>query len=402
MPNINKPFLKKAGLVFGFKICLTNLADLSEAFGQKLAFYQKQIFTIAGSEFNLASPKQLATILFDKLGLDSGKKTAKTKSASTSHEVLEKLASQHPIAQFILNWRHFAKLKNTYTDVLPKLVDQQARLHTTLINYKTSTGRLSSLSTNLQNIPIRSEEGDQIRAAFIAEPGKLLVAADYSQIELRLLAHYGKIESLIKAFKNDQDIHRVTASEVFKLPTDQVTSELRRKAKTINFGIIYGISAFGLAERLALSTSEAKAYISAYFAQYPEIKNYMDDMIELCRKQGYVETIYRRKLHFPNINSKNYALRSLTERAVINAPLQGSAAELIKKGMLKAEQLIKEASLNASLLLQVHDELIYEITAADAELLGQIISQAMAEVCPALQVPLKVEAKIGKNWQMLH
>ena len=383
----------------GFKIAANKLTELSNEFATKIAQAETEIFRLAGEEFNVGSPKQLGEILFEKLKIEPHKKNKKTKSLSTDSEVLEELVVQgYEIAKHILTWRHFSKLKNTYSDVLPKLINQQTgRVHSHFSNITTSTGRLSSNNPNLQNIPIRSKEGDAIRGSFICEPGHKLIIADYSQIELRLLAHIADIKKLQTAFAAGADIHASTASEVFGVALDQVDSELRRKAKTINFGIIYGISGFGLANRLAIERKEASNYIELYFERYPEIKNYMENITELCRKQGYIETILGRKLFFPNINSKNYALRSFTERAVINAPLQGSAADIMKKAMLELDHKITRQNLQARLILQIHDELIYEVKEEEAEKALALIKKSMEQTIK-LKVPLEVSADIADSW----
>lgn len=386
----------------GFKISLPLLKKLSEGFAQEIKSKQDKIYALAGEEFNIASPKQLGHILYEKLGLDTKKKSSKTKAKSTSHEVLEELANNgHEICAEILAWRHYAKLKSTYTDSLQNLVDENDRVHTTLNPTLTSTGRLSSTNPNLQNIPVRSADGDRIRESFIAKEGYKLIAADYSQIELRLLAHIAKVEALSSAFAAAADIHKATAMEVFSLSKDEVTADFRRKAKTINFGIIYGISAFGLAERLNISRTEAKEFIEKYFQRFPEIKQYMEDIVNECKKTGYVSTLSGRKLYFPNITNKNAMLRSFTERAVINAPLQGSAADIIKIAMLNIEKQLTQKQLAAKLILQVHDELIYEVKEEQAEQVLTIVKNSM-EKAYKLSIPLTVDANIGNNWHEIH
>lgn len=387
----------------GFKISINKLQQLTDEFSKAINELSSQIFELAGEEFNIGSPKQLGVILFEKMGIESNKKSKKSKNSSTSQEVLEELSGAgHIIAEKILKWRHFSKLKSTYTDSLPRQINNKTnRVHSSFSATTTSTGRISSNNPNLQNIPVRSKEGDKIRAAFICEAGNKLISADYSQIELRLLAHIAQVSKLKDAFKNDADIHAATASEVFAIAIDQVDSEFRRKAKAINFGIIYGISAYGLATRLKITNKEAKDFINLYFSRYPEIKNYMEETIAKCKEQGFVETIFERKLFFPNINASNPMLKNFTERAVINAPLQGSAADIVKKAMLDLDKEIKEKKLPMQLILQIHDELIYEVKEDFADEAKKIIKEKMESV-RKLDIPLIVDANIGANWQEIH
>lgn len=387
----------------GSKLDQSQLLKLTEVFSQEAIKLEGKIYQLAGEEFNIGSPKQLGEILFDKLSIESSKKNKKTKSLSTSVEVLEELSIQgYEIAGYILKWRHFTKLKNTYTEALPKLINNRTgRVHSHFSNTNTSTGRLSSNNPNLQNIPVRSSDGDMIREAFICEPGNLLISADYSQIELRLLAHYAKVEKLQQAFHHNKDIHAITASEVFGVDLDQVDSDLRRKAKTINFGIIYGISGFGLAKRLGISRTEAKDYIDLYFTRYPEIKSYMTRIVSDCTQDGYVETVMTRKLFFPELKNTNSSTKGFIERAVINAPLQGSAADIIKKAMLDINKIIISKNLSMRLLLQVHDELIYEVPEEFADEAMLIIKNGM-ENAVKLDVPLEVSVNAGKNWREIH
>ena len=383
----------------GFRLDQKQLYELTEEFLSKIKVLEQQIYAISEQEFNIGSPKQLADILFNKLSITSNKKSKKTKSLSTSQEVLEDLAAQgYDIAQLVLQWRHFAKLKNTYTEALPKLINPVTnRVHSNFSNTGTSTGRLSSNNPNLQNIPIRSKEGDLIRSAFICEEGNCLVAADYSQIELRLLAHIAKVKKLQIAFANNQDIHAITASEVFGVELEKIDSTHRRMAKAINFGIIYGISAFGLAKRLQISNKEAKEYIDLYFTRYPEIKDYMNNIVVSCKEQGYVKTLLGRKLFFPNLANANPMTKGFLERAVINAPLQGSAADIIKKAMLDINHVIEKKNLPVKLLLQVHDELIYEVPKDQAQNAAELIKNTMQNVLK-LDVSLDVSVGIGSNW----
>ncbi|MBT4989045.1 MAG: DNA polymerase I [Rickettsiales bacterium] len=386
----------------GVAIAKDKLQTLSYEFTKEINNLAQEIYKIAGQEFNIGSPKQLAEILFNKLEIESKKKTGKTKNKSTSSDVLENLQSQgFDIAGLILNWRHFSKLRSTYTDALPRAINNKTgRIHTVFNNCLTSTSRLSSSNPNLQNIPIRSKEGDKIRSCFIAAENKTLIGSDYSQIELRLLAHMADVKLLKQAFSEGRDIHRATAAEMFEIAEDQVSDEMRSHSKQINFGIIYGISAFGLAERLNIERKKAKDFIEKYFARYPEIKFYMDSVLENCRKNLYVETLIGRKLFFPNINTKNSLVKSFQERAVINAPLQGSASDIIKIAMVNIENEILAKKLSARLILQVHDELIFELDQSEQEKLLPIIKNGM-EKAIKISVPLTVNAKAGMSWHQL-
>lgn len=378
------------------------LAALSEEFSEKLVLLEKEIHTLAGVEFSVGSPKQLGEVLFDKLQLPGGKKSAKSGAYTTDASVLEDLAEQGvSIARKVVEWRQFSKLKSTYTDALAEAhSESDGRVHTCYSMAATTTGRLSSSDPNLQNIPIRTEEGRRIREAFVAPRGMKLISADYSQIELRLLAHVADIPSLKEAFKNGTDIHAVTASQMFGVPVGEVTSELRRRAKTINFGIIYGISAHGLSSRLGIDRKEAADYIGRYFEQYPGIREYMDKTIQFAREHGYVVTLDGRRIHVKDINSKNGAFRQFSERAAINAPLQGTAADIIKRAMVDVDAFLKKET-TARLLLQVHDELVIEAPEAEAEALAPRIKQVM-ESAMALSVPLTVEVGIGQHWGAAH
>jgi DNA polymerase-1 len=385
----------------GILVDTQTLAELSREFTGKLAILEREIVALAGTEFSVGSPKQLGEVLFDKLQLPGGKKSAKSGAYTTDAETLETLAAQgHAIASKVVEWRQFAKLKSTYTDTLGESISSSdGRVHTCYSMAATTTGRLSSSDPNLQNIPIRTEEGKRIRTAFIAPPGRQLISADYSQIELRLLAHMADIPVLKEAFRNGTDIHAVTASQMFGVPLAEVTGELRRSAKMINFGIIYGISAHGLATRLGIGRQEAAAYIESYFAQYPGIRAYMDSTIEFARAHGYVETLYGRKVHVKDINNKNGAFRQFSERAAINAPLQGTAADIIKRAMIAVQDML--LGTNAKLLLQVHDELVVEAPDAEAAQLVPRIKRAMEQVA-TLSVPLTVEAGVGRHWGEIH
>jgi len=383
----------------GVKIDQTMLAKMSDEFGDEIKSLEQKIYDLAGTEFNIASPKQLGEILFERMSLPSGKVSKKTKTYSTNVEVLENLSlAGFEIADLVLRYRSITKLKSTYTDALQKQISKKTnRIHSTFIQNLTTTGRLSSQDPNLQNIPIRTPEGALIRNAFIAERNNLLISADYSQIELRLLCHFADTPNLTKAFTDGLDIHASTASEIFHVKLDDVTSELRRKAKAINFGIIYGISGFGLAKQLGIDTSEASKYIDLYFGKYPGIKKYMEDTKEYAHTNGYVTTIFGRKCMLPQINSKNYPLRSFAERAAINAPLQGSNADIIKVAMINISKIFFEQKLKTKMILQVHDELIFEAPKDEVEIVTPIIAKEMQNVTN-LKVPLIVDVKIGSSW----
>lgn len=390
----------------GIKVDRSVLARLSGDFAQAMAGLEAEIHQLAGENFNIASPKQLGEILFDKMSLEGGKKT-KTGAWGTGADVLEGLAAQgHDLPIRVLNWRQLAKLKNTYTDALPKHINPETnRVHTSYSLASTSTGRLSSNEPNLQNIPIRTAEGRKIRSAFIADNGNKLISADYSQIELRVLAHIADLASLKQAFADGLDIHAMTASEMFNVPMENMDPSVRRRAKAINFGIIYGISAFGLANQLGISRGEAKDYIDTYFKRFPGIQGYMESTKEFCRANGYVETIFGRQVHYPEINSKNPAHRGFLERAAINAPIQGSAADIIRRAMIKMPEALKTSKLQARMLLQVHDELIFEAPEAETDEVIKVVSQTMENACaPALtlSVPLKVDARAADNWEEAH
>ena len=386
----------------GIKVDLAMLHALSEAFTKEIFSLEQKIYDLAGKEFNIASPKQLGELLFSDLGLVGGKKSKKTQTYSTDNEVLEKLAADGAvIAEHLIQWRSFSKLKNTYTDALAKQIQTDGRVHTHYAMAAVNTGRLSSYDPNLQNIPIRTAIGNTIREVFIAEKNYLLLSADYSQIELRLLADMAGIESLQAAFHEGKDIHAITASQIFSVPLEAVTDELRRRAKTINFGIIYGMSGFGLARRLGIERSEAAAYINAYFTQYPGIVDYMERTKATAREHGYVTTLLGRRCAIKGMNDKNGVIRQFAERAAINAPLQGSAADIIKKAMIDMQPKLKLAFPNARILLQVHDELVIEVPEAEAEAISEYVRQIMEKVV-TLSVPLTVSVGIGKNWRESH
>jgi DNA polymerase-1 len=384
----------------GIKIDVGVLTGLSSQFSNKIVGLEKEIIDLAGMPFSVGSPKQLGEVLYDKLQLGGAKKSSKTGAYTTDAQTLETLAEEgHVIAAKVLEWRQYSKLKSTYTDALPKAASpRDGRVHTSYGMALTTTGRLSSSDPNLQNIPIRTEEGRRIRTAFVAPEGFTLLSADYSQIELRLLAHMANMDSLRQAFHDGVDIHALTASQMFGVPLDQMTSEIRRRAKAINFGIIYGISAHGLSVQLGISRAEAADYIAKYFEQYPGIREYMDSTIAFARAQGYVETLFGRRVHVKDINSKNGAFRQFSERAAINAPLQGTAADIIKLAMVAVHGKLAG---RARLLLQVHDELVIEVPHAAASGIAAEVKQAMEQVA-RLSVPLTVEVGQGANWGSAH
>jgi len=387
----------------GINVCREELKKLSAEFGEKLKIQEQKVFALTGEEFNLNSPAQLGKILFEKLGLPKGVKSKKTGAWGTDAAVLEELADDgFEIARGILEYRQFSKLKSTYTDALQEQINPKTgRVHTTFMQTVASTGRLSSNDPNLQNIPIRQEEGRAIRRAFIAEKGKSLLSADYSQIELRLMAHVADVKALKDAFAMGADIHAATASQIFGVPVEGMDPMIRRRAKAINFGIIYGISAFGLAKQLGIERREAQEYISAYFARYPEIKTYMENTVAFARANGFVMTPFGRKCSVGSINDKNAARRQFAERSAINAPIQGGAADIIKKAMLRVTPALHEAGLSAKLLLQVHDELILEMPENEAEKTAEVVKNVMENVF-VLSVPLIAEVGIADNWADAH
>ncbi|MBB4199978.1 DNA polymerase I [Rhodoblastus sphagnicola] len=382
------------------------LARLSGEFAQDMARLEAEVHDMAGETFNLGSPKQVGDILFGKLGLSGAKKTA-TGAWSTSASVLDDLAEQgNALAAKLLDWRQVQKLRSTYAENLPRYVNPQTgRVHTSYSLAATSTGRLSSSEPNLQNIPVRNEAGRKIRRAFIAAPGQKLISADYSQIELRLLAHIADIPQLKQAFAEGQDIHARTASEIFGVPVEGMPADIRRRAKAINFGIVYGISAFGLANQLGISREEAGAYIKLYFERFPGIRAYMDRTKKLCREQGYVSTLFGRKCHYPRITASNASERAFNERAAINAPIQGAAADIIRRAMVRMDAALAAAKLSAQMLLQVHDELVFEAPEAEVDATIRVVREVMegaALPSVALSVPVLVEALAADNWDEAH
>ncbi|MAX96927.1 MAG: DNA polymerase I [Alphaproteobacteria bacterium] len=399
--RIERPLVPVIGAMelAGIAVDAGILRSMSEDFAKRLQVLEGEVHKLAGTEFNLGSPKQLGEVLFDNLGLPGGKKS-KTGVWSTAVDVLEPLADQHEVVAKLLEWRSLSKLKSTYTDALQDdIVD--GRVHTSFSMAATNTGRLSSSDPNLQNIPIRTEEGRKIRTAFVAPKGHVLIAADYSQIELRLAAHMAGIEALKDAFRNGIDIHAATASQVFDVPLDEMTPELRRRAKAINFGIIYGISAFGLAKQIQVPMGEAKAYIDAYLGRFSELTEFMEDTKEYAREHGYVETLFGRRCYVPGIQDKNPASRAFAERQAINAPLQGTAADIIKRAMMRLPGALAEAGLKTRMLLQVHDELIFEAPVDEAEQALALIRKIMSKSA-TLDVPLEVEANQAESWASAH
>ena len=390
----------------GVSIDRNILSRLSGEFAQGMARIEAEIQTLVGGPINLGSPKQISDVLFGQMGLPGGKKTP-TGAWSTGASVLEDLAEEgHQLPRKILDWRQLSKLKSTYTDALPSYVNPTThRVHTSFALASTTTGRLSSSEPNLQNIPVRNEEGRRIRRAFVAGPGAKLISADYSQIELRLLAHIADLPSLKKAFADGLDIHAMTASEMFGVPVAGMPSEVRRRAKAINFGIIYGISAFGLANQLGIPREEAGAYIRKYFERFPGIRDYMEATKKRAREDGYVTTIFGRKCHFPRINASNPSERAFNERASINAPIQGSAADIIRRAMVRMDGELEKAKLSARMLLQVHDELVFEAPHEEVDATIALVAKVMSEApAPALKlaVPLLVDARAADNWDEAH
>ena len=390
----------------GISIDRQILSRLSGEFAQIMARLESEIHELAGESFNLGSPKQLGDILFGKMGLPGAKKTA-TGAWATGAQILEELADQgYELPKQILNWRQLSKLKSTYTDALPNFVNKETgRVHTSFSLAATTTGRLASSEPNIQNIPVRTEEGRKIRAAFIATPGHKLISADYSQIELRVLAHMAHIPQLTKAFADGIDIHAMTASEMFGVPVEGMDPMVRRRAKAINFGIIYGISAFGLANQLGIGREEAGAYIKKYFERFPGIKDYMEATKKFAREHGYVATVFGRHCHYPQIASSNPSERAFNERAAINAPIQGTAADIIRRAMIRMEDALEAAKLKAGMLLQVHDELIFEVPDDEIEATIKVVTRVMVDAPhPAVQltVPLQVDARAALNWDEAH
>ncbi len=405
-----KPLIKILAFmeIEGVEIDSKFLKSLSSKFEKKIQKLEKEVFKISKKEFNIASPKQLGEIIYNDLKIAGLKKTKKG-SFATSASVLEDLAFKgHEFPKLILDWRQVSKLKNTYSDALPEHLNPNTkRVHTSFLLAATTTGRLASSDPNLQNIPIKSEDGKDIRKAFTAKKGHLLISADYNQIEMRILADLAGVKELKKAFKNKEDIHSLTASQIFNIDIKKVNQDHRRKAKAINFGIIYGISQYGLAKQINVSNYEAEEFLNSYFAKFPEIKVYMDNTIKFCRKSGYVNNIFGRRSHFNGINDKNFNVRNFQERAAINAPIQGSASEVMRLAMIRLDKkLSEEKNSNSKMLLQIHDELIFEIPKKDEKVMIKLIEQEMTSVAQSdfhsFSTPLTVDINVGDNWGMLH
>ena len=390
----------------GIKVDDNYLKTLSKKFEKRLTEIEEKIYKISGKKFNIGSPKQLGEIIYNDLKIAKLKKTKKG-SLATSAKILEDLAlTGHKFPNLVLEWRQVSKLKSTYTDALQEHVSKKTkRVHTSFLLAATNTGRLASSDPNLQNIPIKTSDGKEIRKAFIAEKNNILISADYNQIEMRILAEMADVKELKKAFKNNQDIHSLTASQVFDVPINKVSDDYRRKAKAINFGIIYGITQYGLAKQISVSHSEALDFINSYFKKFPEIKDYMNSTVKTCRKQGYVTNIFGRRIHLRGINDKNFSVRSFQERAAINAPIQGSAADIIRLAMIKIDKILEE-SQKAKMLLQIHDELIFECLKKDGEKIKKIIKEAMVSVSSSdhhmFSIPLEVSINSGNNWGEAH
>jgi DNA polymerase I len=387
----------------GIKLDTGVLGELSKILEAEAAEREKEVFELAGMKFNISSPKQVGDVLFGALRIVENPKKTKTGQFATGEDVLDKLRGKHPIVDKILEFRELQKLKNTYVDALPQLVDPgTGRLHTTFNQVVAVTGRLSSDNPNLQNIPIRTEKGREIRKAFV--PGSedfVLLSADYSQIELRIMAHMSKDQGMMEAFKEGLDIHTATAAKVFHVELDKVDAEMRRKAKMVNFGIIYGISAFGLAERLSIPRAEAKEIIDNYFTQYPGIRNYMDQGIENAKAKGYVETILGRRRYLPDIHSSNQTVRGFAERNAINAPIQGSAADMIKIAMVSIDAALRTQKLKTKMLLQVHDELVFDVHKKELDTIKPLVKELMEKALP-LDIPVLAEVGTGPNWLEAH
>jgi DNA polymerase-1 len=386
----------------GFTISDENLKAYSVVLKNELIGIENSIFDLAGMKFNINSPRQLGEVLFERLQISDGAQKTKTKQYSTGEEILLKIADKHPIINLILDYRALLKLLNTYVDALPKLIDKKTvKIHTSFDQAWVSTGRLSSRNPNLQNIPIRDERGKEIRKAFIPSSDKhILLSADYSQIELRLMAHLSQDENMLAAFDNNADIHVSTAAKIFKVTEEEVTSSMRSKAKTANFGIIYGISSFGLSQRLNISRSEANELIQGYFRSFPRVKDYMENSIKIAREKGFVETIMGRRRFLPDIHSSNAVVRGVAERNAINAPIQGSAADIIKLAMVNLQNKIRY-KYNSALILQVHDELILDVLIDELDEIRAIVKQEMEQVMK-LRVPLVVDIGVGRNWMEAH
>lgn len=379
----------------GFKIDTAGIKNFAEELSKKIIAIENDIYDSVGYEFNINSPKQLAIALFEELGLKGGKKT-KT-GYSTNAEVLEKLRFEHPVIELILEYRTLTKLKSTYCDGLVKQVSDDGRVRSHFKQTETRTGRISSTEPNLQNIPVKTDIGKNLRKFFIAKDGHVLVDADYSQIELRVLAHMADDKNMIEAFINSDDIHKITASQVFNIPLDMITPIMRNRAKAVNFGIVYGISAFSLSQDIGVSVKEAKAYIDGYLEHYKGVAAYMEDIVDSAKKNGYVETMFKRRRYLPELMSSNFNLRSFGKRVAMNMPIQGTAADIIKLAMINVSNRLKNENLNSKLILQVHDELIIEAPENEVTLVKKILLEEMQN-CVTLKVPLTVDIGVGKRW----
>ena len=386
----------------GIRIDTEALSGLSVDLAEQIIQIEAEVYQSAGEKFNMSSPQQLGKILFEKLNLDPKAKKTKTGQWATGEEVLSRLVDEHPIVSQILEFREMQKLKSTYIDSLPTLIGPDGRVHTSFNQAVAATGRLSSTNPNLQNIPIRTARGREIRKAFVARDGDYqILSADYSQVELRLMAHFSEDATMIEAFKQGKDIHSITASRIFKVDLDQVDSDMRRKAKTANFGIIYGISAFGLSQRLSIPRKEAADLIDAYFTEFSSVKKYMDRIIHLAQEQEYVSTILGRRRYLPDINSRNQTQRGFAERNAINAPIQGSAADIIKLAMINLHDWMKKENLKSKMVLQVHDELVFDAHRSEIDLLKEKVPFFMSGAIP-MTVPLEVGVGVGENWFEAH
>ncbi|MGB7547742.1 MAG: DNA polymerase I, partial [Terracidiphilus sp.] len=384
----------------GVRIDIGVLDGLSKRFALELERVGERIFELAGRRFNINSPKQLGEVLFTHMGLPAPASRGKGKAVSTAQDVLEQLAESNEVPRLVLEYRHLAKLKSNYIDALPLLADAESRVHTTFQAAATATGRLSSVNPNLQNIPIRTELGREIRAAFTAAQGTQLLSADYSQIELRLLAHFSGDPLLVRAFANNEDIHTLTASEVFGVPAEKMDKETRNRAKAVNFGIVYGISAFGLAAQLGIPQAEARAYIDRYFARYQGVKAFIEKTLEATRREGCVRTLFGRMRPIPDIESRNPNQRGFAERTAINTPLQGTAADLIKLAMIALDRKLTERKLKTRMVLQVHDELLFEVPMDETAEIEELVRMEMEGVVK-LSVPLVADLAFGPNWRDL-
>ena len=385
----------------GVRIDVDKLKQAETSLSEELQSLEQRIYDLAGGAFNINSPKQVGELLFDRLKLDAKAKKSKTGQYSTSEEVLMALKDRHEIVGAILDYRALSKLITTYISALPGYIAEDGKIHTTYNQTVTATGRLSSSNPNLQNLPIRSERGRFIREAVIPDDGCLFLSADYSQIELRLMAHFSQDEHMLTAFRNGQDIHAATAARIYNLPIEMISKDQRRNAKTANFGIIYGISAFGLAQQLDCSRTEAKQLIDDYFAAFPRVISYIESQKELARQRGYAETLFGRKRYLPDINSHNPTVRSFAERNAVNAPIQGTAADIIKKAMVSIHRRLKEENLKAQMIMQVHDELNFNVPVNEVDRVREIVVSEMQNAV-RLSIPLIAECGVGENWLVAH